>query len=222
MGYSVNISKISVNQYMGMLKNQNLLPSRKILLENLEDNFNKISAMKIDNLDELKKNISSAQKLSAFSEKTGISENYLTILKREIGSLEQKPVLVSEFPGISENTVSALLNKKIKTSKDVYNLAITADNISAVSREMNIDDVELQELSALCNLVRINGIGAVAAKTIYESGYKSVDDIANAKAAKLLEDMNTVNADKQYYKANLGEKDMQFIIDAANRILETQ
>jgi replicative superfamily II helicase len=220
MEYSVDISKISVNQYMGMLKNQNLLPSRKILLENLEDNFSRISAMKIDNLAELKKNISSAQKLSAFSEKTGISENYLTILKREMGSLEQKPVPIAEFPCISENTVSALLNKKIKTSKDVYNLAITSDNISAVSSEMNIDVGELQELNALCNLVRINGVGAVAAKTIYESGYKSVDDIANAKAAKLLKDMNTVNADKQYYKANLGEKDMQFIINAANLIIE--
>ena len=220
MGYSVDINKISVNKYMGMLKNQNLLPSRKILLENLENNFNKISAMKIETLAELKKNISSAQKLSAFSEKTGISENYLTILKREMGSLEQKPVPISEFPCISENNVSALLIKKIKTSKDVYNLSITSDNESSISRELNIDVGELQELNALCNLVRINGVGAVAAKTIYESGYKSVDDIANAKAAKLLEDMNTVNTNKQYYKANLGEKDMQFIIDAANLIIK--
>jgi hypothetical protein len=34
--------------------------------------------------------------------------------------------------------------------------------------------------------------------------------------------MTAVNVNKQYYKANLGEKDMQFVIDAANIILEAE
>ena len=70
----------------------------------------------------------------------------------------------------------------------------------------------------MCNLVRINGIGPAAARTIYEGGYRSIDEIACAKSMELLERMNAVNADKQYYKAKLGEKDMQFVIDAANMI----
>ncbi len=37
--------------------------------------------------------------------------------------------------------------------------------------------------------------------------------------AQLLADMNAANADRQYYKANLGEKDMWFIIAAAKSIL---
>ena len=108
----------------------------------------------------------------------------------------------------------------IVTSKDVF--SINPDNISAVSREMGIEMSALQELISLCNLVRINGIGAMAARTIYESGYKNIVEIAHAKAAELLEKINAVNIDKQYYKANLGEKDMQFIIDAANMILKAE
>jgi len=207
---------------MEILKKQNLLPGRKILLENLEENFHRMAATGIHNLAELKNNISSTQRLFAFAAKTGVSENYLTILKREMGSLEQKPVLISDFPGISANTVSILLNKGIRTSKDVYNLEINRGNISAASREMGIVEGDLQELSSLCDLARINGIGAIAARTIYEGGYKSIVEIAHAKAAELLESMNAVNASRQYYKVKLGEKDMQFVIDAANIILEAE
>jgi len=219
MGYSVDLNQIPLLQYMEILKKQNLLPGRKILLMNLEENFHKISAAGIDNLAELKNNITSTPRLVAFAAKTGVPENYLTILKREMGSLEQKPVAITDFPGISTNTITTLLNKNIKTSKEVYNLTINPNNTAIASREMGIEANELQELSSLCNLVRINGIGPIAAKTLYESGYRSITEIAQAKATELLEHMNTVNANRQYYKAKLGEKDMQFIIDATNMIL---
>ncbi len=132
-----------------------------------------------------------------------------------MGSLAQKPVPLSDFPGISADTVSLLSAKNIKTSKDVYDLAVNADNLSAASQKTGVSADELQELSGLCSLVRINGVGAIAARTLYESGYKSVAEVARAKATKLLESMNAVNANKRYYKANLGEKDMRFIIDFA-------
>ena len=221
MGYSVDLNQIPLLQYMEHLKKQNLLPGRKILLVNLEENFHKISATGIHNLAELRNNISSTPRLVAFAAKTGVPENYLIILKREMGSLEQKPVAISDFPGISSNTISTLLNKHIKTSKDVYDLTIKSNSISTASREIGIEVNELQELSSLCNLVRINGIGPIAARTLYEGGYRSITEIAQARATELLERMNTVNANKQYYKAKLGEKDMQFIIDAANMILKT-
>ena len=206
MGYSVDLTKISINKYRDVLKKQNLLPGRRMLLENLDENFKRIANEDVHNLSELKSSLSSKQRLSAFAAKIGLSEDYLTILKREMGSMEQKPVPLSDFPGISGDTTSALLNKGIKTSKDMYEAGVKGD--------------EYHELNSLCNLVRINGVGAVAAKTLYEGGYKSVADIAGAKAEELLDGMNVVNADKKYYKANLGEKDMQFIIDAANLILE--
>jgi len=39
MGYSVDLEGISILRYMEMLKKRNLLPGRKILLENIEENF---------------------------------------------------------------------------------------------------------------------------------------------------------------------------------------
>ena len=71
------------------------------------------------------------------------------------------------------------------------------------------------ELFCLCDLVRINGVGPVAAKAFFEAGYRSVADVAGANAPVMLEKVSAVNDIRQYYKAKLGEKDMQFCIDFA-------
>jgi predicted flap endonuclease-1-like 5' DNA nuclease len=91
----------------------------------------------------------------------------------------------------------------IKTSKDYFEHNGAADD----------------ELFALCDLVRINGVGAVAARTFFEAGYASAADVASANAAEMLAAVTAVNERKQYYKAKLGEKDMQFCIDSANLLI---
>lgn len=72
-----------------------------------------------------------------------------------------------------------------------------------------------EELLCLCDLVRINGVGAVAARAFYEAGYRTAADVAGAHADQMLERVSKVNEAKGYYKAKLGEKDMQFCIDFA-------
>lgn len=222
MSYTIEIQRIPVQTYRKILKNQNLLPSRRILLEDIETNFQKIMDAGIGNLCELKNSLSTPQKISAFSSATAIPENYLAILKREMGSLEQKPVSISDFPGIKKETVSKLSGNHVKTSKDFFNLCHLNKSIGAVSEKTGVSGEEIGELRCLCNLVRINGVGAIAARTMYESGYKSIADIARADAAELLSRISDVNAVRQYYKARLGEKDMQFTIDYANLILDME
>ena len=222
MDYNIDLHRIPISKYMATLKNQNLLPGRRILLENLDFNFEKIMSAGIRNLFELKNSIYNPQKLAAFAAATGIPETYLVILKREIGSLEQKPVLISEFPDIAVETVSKLEEKRLKTSKNIYDFFQHSSNIAVMCEETDIGIAELQELISLCNLVRINGVGAVAARTMYKGGYRSIAEIAQANPAELLERITAVNANKQYYKANLGEKDMQFAIDAAKIILDAE
>jgi hypothetical protein len=222
MSYTIELKRIPVQTYMEILKNQNLLPGRRILLENIEMNFQKIINAGIGTLCELKNSLSTPLKISAFSTATTISEDYLVILKREMSSLEQKPVLISDFPGISGETVSRLSDTRVKTSKDFFDLFHLNEDIAAFSEKTGISEEEINELLCLCNLVRINGVGSIAAKIMYESGYKSVVEVARANAAVLLGRISDVNSSKQYYKAKLGEKDMQFTIDFANLILNIE
>ena len=100
VAYSLDIKRISIAEYKSMLKNQALLPSRTILKENIDDYFDKINDAGIKNVLELKKSLAKPEKINAFSERTGLPINYLTILKREIGSLAQKPVKLRAILGV--------------------------------------------------------------------------------------------------------------------------
>lgn len=204
MPYNLDLSVLSVQDYRELVKSQNLLPGRRILWQNINYNFDVIGQQGIANIAQLKKQLATPQKMVSFSLTTGISEDYLTILKREIGSLEQKPVLLVSFPDVDDTTVSSLNSGGIKTSKEYFESDLSKTG----------------ELFCLCDLVRINGVGAVAAKAFYEAGFKSVADVARADAAVMLGKVSEVNETKQYYKAKLGIKDMQFCIDFASLLIK--
>jgi hypothetical protein len=202
MAYQLDLHVFSLEDYKEMLKKQNLLPGRLILWESIDDRFQAISKQGIQNAAQLEKALSTPEKLSHFAQSSGVPEEYLVILRREAGSLKQKPVPLTDFPGLNTDLVQPLLDSGIKNSRDYWEKGASRD-----------------ELYCLCDLVRINGIGAVAAKAFWEAGFTSVSDVANASAGNVLCRVDRVNREKQYYKATLGEKDMQFCIDFAKLIM---
>ena len=202
MGYTLPLERISLSDYQQLLQKQNLLPGRRMLLEQLDARFAALATLGLSTVLQLKAALSSPVKLAALSAKTGIPEEYLTILRRGLGSLEQKPVPLSDFPACDPVRIRVLAEAGIRTSQDYWERGATQD-----------------ELFALCDLVRINGVGAVAARVFYEAGFGSVAAVANANAADMLQRVSVVNEKEGYYKAKLGEKDMQFCIDYA-KLLE--
>ncbi len=222
MGYSPDLSKISIDAYKEILKNQYILPSRKILHQDMDSSFDAIHSCQIKNLSELKNALSTIQKLTAFSEKSGLSKDYLTILKREIGSIEPKTTLLKDFPEVDVETINSLTDAGIKSSRDYYDFYSSFKDINEITQKILVSTDKAQELISLCNLVRINGVGAVAAKSFFDAGYKSVNDVANTTAEEMLERVSKVNDIKQYYKVKLGTKDMQFCIDFAKIIAKLE
>lgn len=203
MEYNLDTEALTILSYRDILKKQNLLPGRRILHQNIDENFDILQRLGINNVSQLIKKLSSSFKISMLAKDSGIDEHYLIILKREISSLEQKPVLLSMFPGVDSSIVKRLNDNGIKNSKQYWqNMQATKD-----------------ELFCLCDLVRINGIGPVAARAFYEAGYRSVLDIKEADAMTMLEQISIVNAEHHFYKTNLGLKDMQFCIDFARFIM---
>ena len=199
MKYNLDLECLSLEEYRILLKQQNLLPGRRILWENIDNNFASFERRNIKTVGQLKKSLSTPLKIAALSSESGIAEDYLVILKREIGSLDQKPVPLSAFPGIDSSLLAKLGGTGLKTSKDYW------------EQKQNTSD----ELFCLCDLVRINGVGPVAARAFYEAGYQSAHDVAAASAEDMLEKVSAVNEVSHYYKGKLGMKDMQFCIDFA-------
>lgn len=203
MGYTLPLEQISLADYQQLLQKQNLLPGRRMLHEQLEARFSLLAGAGITSVAQLAQALAMPNKLSALAAKAGISEDYLTLLRRELGSLSQKPVPLSDFPGCDSAQIQTLAEFGIRSSKEYWEHA----------------DATQGELFSLCDLVRINGVGAVAARAFYEAGYTSVAAVADAIATDMLSRVSAVNEKAGYYKAKLGEKDMQFCIDYA-RLLE--
>lgn len=199
MRYTLDLEQMTIREYKILLKQQNLLPGRRILWQDIDKNFALIESMGIKTVAQLKKSLSTSGKIMSFACENDIPEEYLVILKREIGSLEQKPVPLSGFPGTNPSVLKKLENTGQKTSKDYW------------ERTQALSD----ELFCLCDLVRINGVGPVAARAFYDAGYRSVFEVASADASEMLEKVSAVNEARHYYKGKLGEKDMQFCIDFA-------
>ncbi len=87
MKYSINLSRLSLKAYKDHLLNKDLLPSRRVLLDSIDANISAIADRGIDNIGALIQVVSTPKKLSQL---TSISEDYLKILKPEIGSLQTK------------------------------------------------------------------------------------------------------------------------------------
>jgi len=203
MGYTLPLEQISLANYQQLLQKQNLLPGRRMLHEQLEARFSLLADTGLTSVAQLALALATPNKLSALAAKTGISEEYLTLLRRELGSLSQKPVPLSDFPGCDKAQIQHLIDSGIRNSREYWE--------NPVDRE--------DALFALCDLVRINGVGAIAARALYEAGFVSVSAVAGATASDMLSSVSAVNEKEGYYKAKLGEKDMQFCIDYA-RLLE--
>lgn len=218
MKYNLDLSKIDIREYRIFLNNQYLIPSRQILHINIDDNFKVFENRGFKNLADLKSAISTGVKIDKLSKETGISSEYLNILRRELGTFNKTGIPWKDFPLIDKQTISKLEIIGIKDTKDFYEFYYKENNEKRLSDELTISIEMIRCLISLASLVRINGMAARAAVTFYEAGYETPRDIAGSVKEEMLERITKINNEKKYYKAALGLKDMQFIIDFAKLI----
>ena len=188
-----------------------------MLHQNLNEYFKKIASAGIQSLSDLKKILSSPDKIRSFSKSTGIPEDYLKLLKREAGSLESKPVPLSGLPNMDTASLKRLKDAGISTSRDYYNFYLSAPGEAA--GKLNLPPEKAAELFSLSDLLRINGIGPVSAQIFFNAGFSSVSDIAGGEEANMLERFTAVNQSKNYYDATLGLRDMRYCIHFAKLLV---
>lgn len=216
--YSIALEEISIDEYEGTLKNSDLLPGRRILQGNIEKHFDALKALEIQNLKELTDAIKTDEKRSKLSKQTGISEEYLMILRREINGFIPKPVDLSEFPEIDKSVISKLAKIGIKSSKQLFEKAISkADRKNLSDTTGSTYDLILL-LSKFSDLCRVNGIGPTFARMLCDVGCDTVSKLSNAKTKYLFDKLLELNQKKHYTKAKFTEKDMEFCIRFAKKL----
>jgi endonuclease III-like uncharacterized protein len=218
MGYYIDLEKISIDDYKEILRTADLLPSHMILTKNIDEMFNLLKKRKIENLGELRTALRSKNILQDFSKHSGISEDYLKILIRNVNGYRQKPNRIKDFPGISENVILKLESLGIKNTLQLFDKILTPQSRKELSSQTGISEREILRLAKLSDLCRIRWVNHTFAYVLLETGYDSDDKVADADYQELYEKVKKLNEEREIYKGNIGVNDMKRCVNAAKEL----
>ena len=218
--YSIDPSLVSLEEFRELTANRRMLPSRVVLQEEMVERFGQLQNAGLESLGDLLRILGSKSYIHAFSTQTGLSEDYLMLMKREAGSYMAKPFPLSSFPGIPYEYVELLKSRGMKNTKNFYEQVQSEQLQAALSASTGIPSYRLKELLCLCDLSRITGVGGVFARVLYEAGINSTAAFACTDASTLLERCRKVIEKHGYAVGYLGEEDMNYGIHYA-RVVDT-
>jgi hypothetical protein len=218
MGYYIDLINISIGKYRNILKSADLLPSRLILKDDIDGVFNIIKKQQIKNVDELQNALKNKNKVQDFSKKSGIPEDYLKILIREIKSYRQKPNNIKDFPGIAENVILQLKNFGIINTLQIFDKILTPQSRNEISNQTGISENEILKLAKLTDLSRIRWVNHTFAYVLLEAGYDTAEKVADADYKELYEKVKKLNEEREIYKAHIGLHDMKLCVEAAKDV----
>ncbi|MBI9044803.1 MAG: DUF4332 domain-containing protein [Anaerolineaceae bacterium] len=208
MSYYLDLEKFTLEMLENRLKNSRVLPSQKVLLEDLENRFNCIQSFGLQNLADLQEKLKTKKHVQDFSEESSVPLEFLTVLRREINSYQPKPIHLKEFPGVDLESVRKLEAVGIKNTKQLFPFVQTAFDRKVFSCTHQISEDEILDLTKLTDVARIKWVGPKFARLLVETTFDSVQKVANADPEALFVELMRVNDEKRIYKGNLGKEDL--------------
>jgi hypothetical protein len=218
MDYEIDLQTIQISGYKDILKKQKLMASRRILKENIDDIFEQLAKSGITNVAELTEAINDSPKAEELAAQTGIPWEYLMILSREISGLILKPVLIADFPYVLPETFKILGECCIQSSKDFFELSNGGSDLKGVCAKTGISEEAALELGSMCDLIRINGVGPIFARILFEAGITSVNKFATMDAETIYNKVTEINEVKKYTRVMLEKNEIQLCLDFAKLI----
>jgi hypothetical protein len=216
--YYRDLKTISLSEYEQELMQTELLPSRKLIQEDLKARFACLGKHGIKNLDDLLVILKTPEKLQTFAKKTGLPHMYLTILKREIASSLPKPVNLIDFTGIKKTTVQKLEKLSLKNTKKLFDFIKTENERDKLSKQTGIPYDEILELTKLTDVSRIKWVGATFARMLVDSPCDTVEKISKADFKALHTILLRINEQKKYFDGKLGQNDLKLCVMAAQKV----
>lgn len=185
--YHLDPAQYSVRQFRENISGREMIPSRMILKEDLQGNFQILEDQGICSLADLLAVLKTKKKRAEFSLRTGLSEHYLTILNREAKSYFPKPIRLEKFSGIPEQELENLQSRGITHTRHLFEAASQHRDRGRWAEELEISVEDLDRLICLSDLVRLYGFGPVFAEMILDVGICSVKEILELTPEEVLE-----------------------------------
>jgi len=216
--YHIDLKKISLKEFREEIKNSELLPSRKMLKDHLDERFKILKENNVYTLHDLANLLKTPKKAREFAEKSGLPEDYLLILRREINSYTPNPVNLGKFPGIKDETLNKLNSAGIKNTAHLFKRVKTVAERENLATELGIPCKDLLELTKLTDLVRIKWVGSVFAQIFLDSGTDTTEKVAKSEPSPLYKSLVELNKQKEYTKSRFTESDVAVCIKLANMV----
>ena len=218
ISYGLDMQAISIEAFQRMLENKDLLPSRKMLLEDIDAHFAAIKAAGVITMADLVRFLKTSKRLAKAAEMTGVPEEYLKVLRRELGGYQPKPLRLTEFKSLSVAQVAALQAAGVKTSFDLLHEGASKAGRAALAAQSGLPDVLILKLVQISDLCRILGVGLVSAEVFLEAGIISVGEILSQPPVSMLERTAVVYAKREPGAAPITMNDILFCVDAAQML----
>lgn len=213
--YYIDFATYTLDKLKMSLAGRDMIPSRVILKEKLDERFQQLSACGITNLSELIKALKSKDKIATFSKESGLSEEYLTILKREASSYQPNPIVLTKFPGVDMEACTKLAEIGIKNTKHMYTEAKIKSDMQTIIAKSGAKNSSVEELLGLSDLGRLYGVGPVFARMIYDTGVTSVAEFVKYSGDEFVE----LYEKQTNKKADFSSADINFSLEIARELL---
>lgn len=211
--YCIDLKRFSLEQFRHILETTEILPSRRILLEEMDVRFARLASMGIETLADLRSALNRKAKREAFSQESGLSVDYLVILRRQVDSYISKPFNLGEIPGVSPEYVERLAAIGVKHTKHLFKQALSPADRAALAAEAGVPDDALLELVKLSDLARIVGVGPVFARLLYDVGLETPAAFLAHSPDELLEKVRAVEEG-----AALTIRDIEYCLETARHL----
>jgi len=198
-----------------ILTEADLLKSRMIIKDDIHRKFQILKNEGIDNTEELFITLKNRKKLLELAGITGIEENYLIILIRELKSFKQAPNKFRDFPELSQQICNSLETQGIKNTRQLYDKIITPKDREKLAQLTGLDDKTILYLARLADLSRIRWVNHTFAYMLYEAGYASPLEVSRADVGDLHKIINKINKEKGFYRGTIGLHDFKLTVEAA-------
>ena len=207
--YYLDLSSFSLEKLKNVFKSTRMLPSQKILQEQVDERFACIEQCGIKNLEQLKKALKSKSDVQSFAETTGLPEGYLTILRREVNSYHPKPIKLKDFPNINPEVTSKLEEIDIKNTVHLFPRVLTEEDREKLAQDTGTKAEDIIELTSLTDFARAKWVGPIFARLLVESGYGSIEELAGSNYLDVHDAIIRTNDRLGIYRGNLGLEDIK-------------
>jgi predicted flap endonuclease-1-like 5' DNA nuclease len=209
--FHIKLENYSLEKFKKSLQRREMIPSRMILKEDIEERFAKLEKRQLSNLKELTDRLKTKSKIEEFSKDAGLSIEYLTILNREAKSYIPKPTRIDKYAGIERNHIKRLDSAGIKNTRHILDQAGEKDKREELTQKTGLPIEALNEIVCLADLSRVYGVGPAFARMIYDMGIRTIQEFVE----KTAEDFIEIYEEKTKKKADFGTNEIQFSIELA-------